>query len=108
MQMDSRLFEDMAKLMSGAMGTMAGLREEMEAQMRQQLERFFSRLDMVTREEFEAVQEMAANARAEQEAMAERLAELEAKLAKMEKAGATASTRRSGTSRHKSPPADNP
>ena len=105
MQMDSRLFEDMAKLMSGAMGTMAGLREEMEAQMRQQLERFFSRLDMVTREEFEAVQEMAVNAIAEQEAMAERLNALEAQLAKLEKAGP--SPRRASTSRRKTPPAEN-
>ena len=80
MQMDSKLFDDLAKLASGAMGTAAGVREELEAQARQQLERMLARMDVVTREEFDAVREMAEIARAEQEAMAERLAALEARL----------------------------
>ena len=81
MQMDSKLFDDLAKMASGAMGAAAGLREEMEAQVRQQLERMLARMDVVTREEFDAVRDMAETARAEQEAMAERLAALEARLA---------------------------
>lgn len=80
MQMDSKLFDDLAKMASGAMGTVAGVREELEAQVRQQLERMLARMDVVTREEFDAVRDMAEIARAEQEAMAVRLAELEARL----------------------------
>ncbi|NBC33287.1 MAG: accessory factor UbiK family protein [Alphaproteobacteria bacterium] len=80
MQMDSKLFDDLAKLASGAMGTAAGLREELEAQVRQQLERMLARMDVVTREEFDAVREMAETARTEQEALAAKVAELEARL----------------------------
>ena len=80
MQMDNKLVDDLVKMASGAMGAAAGLREEMEAQVRQQLERMLARMDVVTREEFDAVRDMAETARAEQEAMAERLAALEARL----------------------------
>lgn len=80
MQMDSKLFDDLAKLASGAMGTAAGLRDEMEAQVRQQLERMLARMDVVTREEFDAVREMAETARAEQEALAAKVAMLESRL----------------------------
>jgi BMFP domain-containing protein YqiC len=80
MQFDSKILDDLARVASGAMGAVAGMRDEAEAQMRQQFERILSRLDVVSREEFEAVREMAANARAEQEAMAARLAELERRL----------------------------
>lgn len=90
MQTNNPMFEELARLMSGAMGTMAGMREEAEAQMRQQIERVFRRLDMVTREDFEAVEEMAATARAEQEVLAERVAALEAKLAELGGDGAPA------------------
>jgi len=80
MQFDSKILDDLARVASGAMGAVAGMRDEAEAQMRQQFERILSRLDVVSREEFEAVREMAANAREEQEAMAVRLAELERRL----------------------------
>lgn len=80
MQFDSKILDDLARVASGAMGAVAGMRDEAEAQMRQQFERILSRLDVVSREEFEAVREMAATARAEQEAMAARLAELERRL----------------------------
>jgi len=80
MQFDSKILDDLARVASGAMGAVAGMRDEAEAQMRQQFERILSRLDVVSREEFEAVREMAANAREEQEAMAARLAELERRL----------------------------
>ncbi len=80
MQFDSKILDDLARVASGAMGAVAGMRDEAEAQMRQQFERILSRLDVVSREEFEAVHEMAATARSEQEAMAARLAELERRL----------------------------
>ena len=95
MQTNNPMFEELARLMSGAMGTMAGVREEAEAQMRQQIERVLRRLDMVTREDFEAVQDMAATARAEQEALAERVAALEAKLAELDGGAAKPKARRS-------------
>lgn len=87
MQMDSKLFDDLAKLASGAMGTAAGLREELEAQVRQQLERMLARMDVVTREEFDAVREMAETARAEQETLAAKVAELESRLESGEAGG---------------------
>jgi BMFP domain-containing protein YqiC len=100
MRADGRLFEDLAKMAAGAFGTLAGMREEAEAQVRQQFERVLARLDLVTREEFEVVRALAATARAEQEAMAERLAALEARLAgaapAAKGAGARPSRRRRG------------
>ncbi len=81
MQSDNRLFDDAAKLAGGAIGTLAGLRREIEALARQQVERLLARMDLVTRDEFEAVKEMASKARAEQEDLTDRLAALEAKAA---------------------------
>lgn len=81
MQVDNRLLDDLARVASGALGAFSTLREEAEAQMRQQFERILSRMDMVSREEFEAVRAMAAKAREEQEILERRLAALEARLA---------------------------
>ena len=81
MQSDNRFFDDAAKLAGGAIGTLAGLRREVEALARQQVERLLERMDLVTRDEFEAVKEMAAKARAEQDDLAARLDALEAKAA---------------------------
>ena len=63
MQSDNRFFDDAAKLAGGAIGTLAGLRREIETLARQQVERLLERMDLVTRDEFEAVKEMAAKAR---------------------------------------------
>ena len=79
MQSDNRLFDDAAKLAGGAIGTLAGLRREIEALARQQVERLLARLDLVTRDEFEAVKAMAAKARAEQEDLTARIVALESK-----------------------------
>jgi BMFP domain-containing protein YqiC len=81
MQSQSRLFDDIARVASGALGTVAGMRGEIEARLREQLERVLAGMDLVSREEFEAVKAMAAKARAEQEALLARIAELEARLA---------------------------
>jgi len=80
MQGDNRLFEDLARMASGAMGAFTGLRDELEARMRDHVERVLGRMNLVRREEFEAVQMMAAKARADQEALEARLAALEARL----------------------------
>lgn len=77
MQSQSRFFDDLAKVAAGAVGTLSGVRSEIETRLREQLERVLAGMDLVSREEFEAVKAMAAKARAEQEDLAKRLAELE-------------------------------
>ena len=81
MQSDNRFLDDAAKLAGGAIGSLTGLKREIETLARQQVERLLARMDLVTRDEFEAVKEMAAKARAEQEDLAARLAALEGKAA---------------------------
>jgi BMFP domain-containing protein YqiC len=80
MQTENRLFDDLARLAAGAMGTLTGVRDEVETRLREQLERILGRMNLVRREEFDAVQAMVAKARAEQEALAARVAALEARL----------------------------
>lgn len=81
MQVDNRLLDDLARVASGALGAFSTLREEAEAQMRQQFERILSRMDMVSREEFDAIKAIAVKAREEQEILSQRLAALEARVA---------------------------
>ena len=76
-----RIFDEMAKLMTDAAGVAQGVRREAETAVKSQAERLLSSMDVVSREEFEAVREMAATARDENEALKARLAALEAKLA---------------------------
>lgn len=80
MQTQNPFFDDLARMANGALGALSGLRAEIEALVRQQMERFTSGMDMVSREEFEAVRDMAAKARAENDALAKRVADLEARL----------------------------
>ena len=75
----SRLADDLSRLFNDAAGIAGGVRREVDTLVRSQLDRFLSTMDIVTREEFEAVREMAANARAENESLARRLADLEAR-----------------------------
>jgi BMFP domain-containing protein YqiC len=77
---DRRLFDDMARVASGAAGAFGGIRSRMEGELRDQVERLMLRMKVVTREEFEVVEALARKARAEQEILAERLAALEARL----------------------------
>ena len=76
-----RIFDDVAKLMTDAAGMAHGVRREAETAVKTQAERFLSSMNVVSREEFEAVRDMAALARDENEALKRRLAALEAKLA---------------------------
>lgn len=76
----NRILDEFARLMTDAAGAAQGVRREVETAFRAQAERVFNAMDMVQREEFEAVREMALKARAENEALAARIAELEAKL----------------------------
>jgi len=81
MQSQNRLLDDLARVASGALGVAAGMRGEVEARLREQFERMITQMDLVTREEFDAVQAMAVKARSEQELLVERVAKLEAALA---------------------------
>jgi BMFP domain-containing protein YqiC len=81
MQSQNRFFDDLARVAAGAMGTLSGVKGEVESRLREQLERVLGGMDLVSRDEFEAVKAMAAKARAEQEDLARRLAELEGLLA---------------------------
>lgn len=86
MQTRDRLFDDAARIAGGAVGALAGAKREIETLVRQQLERMLSSLDLVTRDEFDAVKEMAVKARSEQEELANRLLSLEKRLHAKKKA----------------------
>ena len=79
-QTNNRFFDEVAKLMNDAAGVSTGVRREFDTVMRTQAERILRELDVVQREEFEAVKEMARLAREENEALKARIAALEAKL----------------------------
>lgn len=79
-----KFFDDIAGVATGAISALAGLREEAEAMMRARMDDLVQRLDLVKREELEAIQELAANARAGQEAAETKAADLETRLAALE------------------------
>jgi BMFP domain-containing protein YqiC len=84
MQTDNRLLDDIARAASGALGALSGVRTEIESQLRGVMERWLKAQDLVTREEFEVVKEMAARARTENETLAAKVATLEAALAALQ------------------------
>jgi len=77
MQTDNKLLDDLARVAASAIGTLQGVRDEVEARLRDQFERILSSMDLVTREEFDAVKAMAAAARRENDALEKRLEALE-------------------------------
>ena len=79
-QTNNRIFDEMARLMNDAAGVAQGVRKEFDTLFRSQAERMLRDLDVVQREEFEAVKEMVRLAREENEALKARIAVLEAKL----------------------------
>jgi len=79
-QTSNRIFDEFARLMTDAASVAQGVRREAETVFRTQMERFVADLDLVKREEFDVVREMASKARAENERLAARVGELEAKL----------------------------
>ena len=80
-QTNNRILDDIAKLMTDAAGAAQGVRKEVQGVVRGQVEKLLADVDVVRREEFEAVKAMAEKARAENERLAARLAELETRLA---------------------------
>jgi BMFP domain-containing protein YqiC len=81
MQSQNPLFADLAKLLNSAAGTVAGAGREARESARERFREAMGGLDFVSREEFDAVKDMAAKAREENEALAERIVKLEAALA---------------------------
>ena len=79
MQTENRIFDDIAKIMNGAAGTIAGMGREAESSARARAREWIGGLDFVSRDEFEAVKAMAAAARDEADMLKARLDALEAK-----------------------------
>ncbi|PCI41538.1 MAG: hypothetical protein COB46_03305 [Rhodospirillaceae bacterium] len=80
MQTSNSILNDMAKVASGAVSAVTGLKGDAENALRRQVERVLADLELVTRDEFDAVKALAANARAEQEKLDVRVKKLEAQL----------------------------
>ncbi len=81
MQTDNRFLDDLAKVASGALGSMSGVKHEVEVRIQQQLERLLARMNLVPREEFDAMKAVAQAAREAQIRLEARVATLEARLA---------------------------
>lgn len=88
----NRILDEFAKLLTDAAGAAQGVRREVETAFRGQAEKVLNSMDVVQREEFEAVREMAVKARAENKKLAERIATLEARLVDAAPAGANDGT----------------
>jgi BMFP domain-containing protein YqiC len=101
MQTENRLFDDLARMANGALNTLSGLREEIENRVRERVERMLADMDMVPREEFDAVKAMAQTARSEQEALSAKVAELERRLG--ESGGADKPARAAGAKPKRAP-----
>ena len=80
MQTRSKFFDDLSQLMTNAAGVAQGARDEAQTAMRGWMERTLADSNLVTREEFDAVREMALLAREENERLSARIADLEARL----------------------------
>ena len=81
MQTNNRILDDIAKVANGAVSTLVGVKSETEAALRRQLIRLLNEIDLVPRDEFEAMKEVAITARTEQEKQEKRILALEAAIA---------------------------
>ena len=99
MQTENKLIDDFVKMVNSAAGTLAGVGREAESSLREKAKDFVGGVDFVSREEYEAVKEMAAAARDEVDALKERLDALEAaKAPTKRKASASKTTKKSSDS----------
>jgi BMFP domain-containing protein YqiC len=92
MQTDNRLFDDFAKFMNGAAGTLAGVGREAEAGLRERMKEWIGGLDFVSRDEFDVVKAMAAAARDEVDVLKARLDAMNAAAAPSDTPGSNDST----------------
>lgn len=76
----SRFFDELAKLMTNAAGAAQGVRRELDAIVQSQVERVINNLELVKREEFDVVRDMASKAREENDRLAQRIVELESRV----------------------------
>ena len=81
MQTRNPFIDDLTKMANGAMGALSGVKDEVEARVRDQIAKILDGMDIPRRDEFEAVKAMAAKAREEQEVLLQRIETLEARLA---------------------------
>jgi len=81
LQSQNRILDDIARVAGGALGALSGLKQEIEHLVRQRVEKFLADRDLITREEFEVVKAVAAQARTEQEELSARVAKLESRWA---------------------------
>jgi BMFP domain-containing protein YqiC len=84
MQTRNPILDDLAKVAAGAAGALSGVRDEVEARIRDQMAKILDGMNLPNREEFDVVRAMAVAAREENESLKVRIAELEARLAKLE------------------------
>ena len=89
MQTDNRFLDDLAKVASGALGSVSGVKHEVELRIQQQLERLLGRMNLVSRDEFEAMKAVVQAAREAQIRLEARVLSLEAKLAAKDSSSAT-------------------
>jgi BMFP domain-containing protein YqiC len=82
MQTRNPFFDDLSKLANGAMGALTGVKDEVEARVRDQMAKILDGMNIPRRDEFDAVKEMAAKAREENEELKKQIAELQARLLK--------------------------
>lgn len=94
MQTDNRLFDDFARLTNSLLGVATGMRGEVEGVIKARLQALLADMDLVTRDEFDAIKAVAVKARAEQERLEKRVAELEAALAAQPKPAAKAAPKK--------------
>lgn len=95
MQTTGRLFDDLARVANGAAGAVSGVKDEIEQLVKARLERVLADMDLVTREEFDAVKAMATKARQEQETLSKRVEILEKRLAEAPPKAAQKTARKS-------------
>jgi BMFP domain-containing protein YqiC len=107
-QTTNRFFDEVARLMNDAAGVAQGVRREFETLFRSQAERFLRDLDVVKREEFEAVKDMARIAREENEALKARIAALEATVKKVAEDAAKEAAKEAGAAKEIGPDAASP
>lgn len=86
-QSSNRMFDEFAKLMTDAAGAAQGMKREAENAFKSQAERFMADMDLVKREDFDAVQEMASRARTENDELKKLVEALEKRVSDLEKGG---------------------
>ena len=108
MQTDNRLFDDLARVATNAIGSLQTARDEAGNRIRQQFERILETMDLVSREEFDTVKAMAQKARLENERLAKRVADLEARHGVVAKSKPQSSTTKAAREETATRPAASP